>query len=61
MLFHEYNANIRLENCGKARETSVSIVGVPAEIRTGHLTNISQTLYHLSQRARPLCGAICLQ
>jgi hypothetical protein len=36
----------------KPQETSVSIVGVFAEIRTGYRPNRSQKRYHISQFAR---------
>jgi hypothetical protein len=33
-------------------QVSVRFIGVPDEIKTGHLPNISQKPYHLSQLAR---------
>jgi hypothetical protein len=37
---------------GKPRNASVSIVGVPAETRTGRLPHTSQRRYRLSELAR---------
>jgi hypothetical protein len=50
-LHPRYHPEIRLEGLRKTAETSFRIIGILAEIRTGHLTDASENHYHLSHFA----------